>query len=55
MMVRHNLILPTMGVVFFSLVKMHSLFSLSLVVGESCVAAIGGAFSVRSFGCALFC
>ena len=39
----------------FILVKMHSLFWLSLMVCQSCVAAIGVMhFSVRSFGCALF-
>lgn len=34
---------------------MHSLFWLSLIVCQSCVAAIGVMhFSVRGFGCALF-
>ena len=37
------------------MVKAHSLFWRSLVVCQSCVAAIGVmCFSVRSFGCALF-
>ena len=36
------------------MVKAHSLFWRSLVVCQSCVAAIGAMrFSVRSFGCAL--
>ncbi|MBO7292574.1 MAG: hypothetical protein J6V07_01425, partial [Clostridia bacterium] len=39
----------------FVLAKMHSPFWRSLVVCQSCVAAIGAMrFSVRGFGCALF-
>ena len=55
MRVRHNLIGQTTEKVFLFLVKTLALFWLSLVVCQSCVAAIGAVrFSVRGFGCALF-
>ncbi len=44
------------GVHFYLLVKMQASVRILLVVGEICVAANEAMrFSVRGFGCALFC